>query len=268
MKIRTREMAPVALQILLGMFTADFSAAFFHWWEDTYFTYQYDPEKEPGGPDAPYSFLRLLLHPVYSIAKDNEFHHYYPRGMVSYPWYENCVVTTIIACAVVFLVYMVCGDAHLRRYAWFYGSFFLFGCLANAFHSWAHLRKCETPLPLAVLYEWNLLVDHEHHSKHHADPAQKYAIIFPLTNTLLDGLRIFPFIEFLVEKTTGIAPQKKIKYIEYTPIKNRVHVETESQSCPRRLRREEVDELRRTLDVRLGPQATVGGAAPHTPRWG
>jgi ubiquitin-conjugating enzyme E2 variant len=61
----------IFLQFIIGLFIADFLSGFFHWFEDNYFDYN--------------NSLPILS----KIAKDNELHHYYPRGITHEPYINH-----------------------------------------------------------------------------------------------------------------------------------------------------------------------------------
>ena len=79
----------IILQIIIGFLLADIFTGIFHWIEDTYLDYCINTP-----------FLN-------TIARDNELHHYFPRGIISYSYYENMEITFPIVVILLILLFIM-----------------------------------------------------------------------------------------------------------------------------------------------------------------
>ena len=219
----------VILEIIFGVLIAELAAAVFHWVEDTYISY-------------------CSTNPIFKyIAKNNELHHYYPRAILAYPWYLTVSDTFVLAIAVTFIVWLLNANA-ISKYPIFWLSAIIWGTLTAMTHKLSHCRYCEVPTWYANLQKCNILSGHEHHGKHHENSDNRYAVSFPIINTILDTLDVFRFLEKCIYALTGVSPQRKPGYQEYPSLRTEIHYETENTSCPRVITQDERDKLSDALN--------------------
>ena len=222
----------IILQILFGLIIADIVEAFFHWLEDTYIHYCTN--------------IPLLT----KIAIDNEMHHYFPREMVMQPWYITCKITFTISICILFIIYII-APKHVYKYKYFYITLGIFGTLSNLFHKWAHMRECELNPILNILHNMNILCGHKYHSKHHNEYGDKYyAVIFPITNLLLDNLNIFRIFEKIIEVCFNIKINRVGTYDFYIKkgLNTYIH-DNNKKDCPDVITESERQILVNNLDV-------------------
>ena len=80
------------------MLIGDFITAFFHWFEDTYL----EPNK----------IKNKFLH---KIAIDNEMHHFIPRSILSFSYFETIKTTTFLSLIVLVLLNLLAKN-FLKKY--------------------------------------------------------------------------------------------------------------------------------------------------------
>lgn len=222
----------ILLQIILGLLLGDIAAAFFHWYEDTYIHYCNN---------------NILLK---EIARDNEMHHYYPRIIVRYKWYHNIKYTFLLAIIILSITYIVIPN-HVHKYPIFYISFFISGTFSNLFHKWSHMRECELNPLLNILQKYNIIIGHNHHSIHHNDDNDiKYGVMFPITNIILDNIKIFRLFEIIIYELFNVKSDRKKKFKDYkdTVGYENIHYITINEDCPRKINDMEKDTLYYNLD--------------------
>lgn len=226
-------MHPVA-QILAGALVADFAAAFFHFWEDTYLPY-------------------TKKHGVFpAIARDNELHHALPYSMTTQPVTSNLKVTTPLSLIIAGLIVLL-APAFAARYSVFLVSMVVVGAMANVFHRWQHERECHRPKLVTLLQETGVLVGREQHKEHHDYPSRRYGVILGFTNYIYDGLGVWDFIRAVVPLRQYPKPGVK-EYAHFVP--QSIHQELQKE-CPRKLTPSEVDGVRNALRASNGIQNIV-----------
>jgi ubiquitin-conjugating enzyme E2 variant len=111
-------------------------------------------------------------------------------------WSRNS--TTIIPAAIAFLLtvpHPICGV-------------FVFVSQANEIHAWAH-SKGKVASWIDALQSIGLLQSPKHHAQHHIDPFEsKYCVMTDLLNPLLDRIKFWRRLEWIVERTLGVVPNK------------------------------------------------------------
>ena len=131
------------------------------------------------------------------IAKPNQLHHDQPLAFLDQGyWSRNS--TTIIPAAIAFLLtvpHPICGV-------------FVFVSQANEIHAWAH-SKGKVASWIDALQSIGLVQSPKHHAQHHVDPFEsKYCVMTDLLNPLLDRLKFWRRLEWIVERTLGVVPNK------------------------------------------------------------
>ncbi|MBX3472946.1 MAG: hypothetical protein KF754_01015 [Planctomycetes bacterium] len=78
---------------------------------------------------------------------------------------------------------------------------------SNLFHKWAHMRK--PPVVARVMQNLGLVISFKHHARHHAPPYMRgYCPAIGWLNPVLDGIRFWRGLEWLVWKCTGVLPRE------------------------------------------------------------
>lgn len=209
------------IQIIVGLVLADVIIAFLHWLEDTYLDYHQS------------------IPSLTRIAQDNHLHHYFPREILVTGVLQDLCVTAPLTLLVALVVYMVAPKWFIRH-PWLIGTMFTLGCASHMIHKAAHMRECERPWPITALHRLGLLVDHEHHSAHHAMPTAKYGILLPVTNHVLDGLGVWRGLEAIVHRFIGVKPVFRME--PYDVLVARVGV-TQLHACPATPTKQDVNAL-------------------------
>jgi len=217
------------IQIVLGFILADLIVGFFHWFEDSYLDYCID-------------------FPILGqISKDNELHHYFPRSIIAYNYFEHVSVTIPIIVIIFSILYLINKNIFTYKYKYFFISFAFFCTVSNIIHRYSHMRQCETNIILQFLQYTGIFCSHEHHSSHHVNPTQKYCVISEYNNYILDNINFWRGMENMVYILTNIKPNRKQAYDSYSPIHNHMH-KNAKLVCPDKPTREDVEMLIKKLD--------------------
>ena len=168
---------PEAVAVVLA---ADFSAGFVHWLEDAYIR-----------EDTP-------LVGKY-VGRPNMIHHHFPRHFTRHSWWHSSGD-------------LFCASALLLAVAWWFGfltwQVWLFAALttnSNEFHKWAHRTRSENGVVISFLQYVRLLQTARHHAIHHTDPKNShYCVITNLLNPILDGIRFWAGLEWLLARAFGL----------------------------------------------------------------
>lgn len=216
-------------QIVLGYVVADLCGATLHWFEDTYFDYN----------------SRIPI--INSIAKDNELHHYFPRVIVGYSYFENLYIPLILVIIVYLFIYFF-NDKTLLNYPYFHISLFLFLAMSNIIHKWSHMRECELPKIIILLQNIGIFCSHLIHKGHHADDSsQNYCVISSYINPILTKIKFWRILEYLIYILTGIKPNRKGKFNDYKKIHTYLH-ENAKLECPDIPTKNDINMLANILD--------------------
>ena len=168
------------LRTARAVFTAEFAAGVVHWFEDAYVR-----------EDTPV----LGKH----MARANIVHHHYPRYMTRNNWWQSSWDLCLLS-ALVVLVAWACGAL-----TWPVWVFALVAANANQIHKWAHRTKAENGPVITFLQKIGLLQSTHHHALHHTDPKNShYCTTTNFLNPILDGIRFWDGLEWLLAKTIGL----------------------------------------------------------------
>lgn len=213
----------VVLQIIIGFLLADIMSGFFHWIEDTYFDY-------------------CINIPILSnISKDNELHHYFPRAMLQYSYFENIYVTFILTCFGILLIYL-CIPKVIQKYPFGIITFSFFSITSNILHRFSHQRECENNPIVTLLQKCGILCSHKHHSLHHTNIDEKYCVVTEYNNYILDFICFWRILEYIIYFTTGISPSRKMSYDSYKQIQNYMHIDSKN-TCPKTPTKQDIEIL-------------------------
>jgi len=175
---------PTCFLILLKFFAtllaADFFAGFFHWAEDAY-----------AREDTP------VIGPL--VARANIIHHHYPRYFTRLTWWQSS--WDLLGLSLV-LVLAMWGLGLLTWEVWLFAALIT---NANEIHKWTHRTRKENGPVISFLQDIRLLQTPRHHALHHTNPKEcHYCTTTNLLNPILDGLRFWEGLEWLLEHTLGI----------------------------------------------------------------
>ena len=78
---------------------------------------------------------------------------------------------------------------------------------ANVFHRWAHMAR--PPLVGRIMQRAGLIISFRQHARHHQPPyTSHYCIVIGWLNPLLDSIRFWRSLEWLIWKLTGAVPRE------------------------------------------------------------
>ncbi len=169
-----------ALEVIGVILLADFVAGFIHWLEDAYIR-----------EDTP------LIGKF--VARNNIIHHHYPRYFTKKNWWQSSWDLLLISVALI-------GTAWaLGVLTWHMWLFAFVVTNSNQIHKWAHQTRKENGPIVSFLQDARILQTYRHHALHHTDPKNShYCVVTNITNPILDGIRFWHGLEWLIAKTTGI----------------------------------------------------------------
>lgn len=155
---------------------ADFVTGFVHWLEDSYFS---------------------LETPILGkwIVEPNLAHHKNGQAFLQKSWWASSwdlLTVSIIIVGVAFALH------HLTWEVWLFA-----GIIANAnqIHKWAHMNRYNQPKIITFMQKFYLLQSTRHHALHHRQPNNvHYCTVTNFLNPILDNLRFWRGLEFLVAK--------------------------------------------------------------------
>jgi len=178
----------VVLTAAIGYVASDLTSGLVHWGFDTW-----------GARDTPVLGANFIV--------PFRLHHDDPKDITRHGFVatngHNCFVSLFV---------MV--PAMLLPGAWTVTpavqAFILFLCLGvfatNQFHKWAH--EDEPSAFVKTLQRLHLVLGVEHHEVHHTFPYHRhYCITTGWLNGLLDGIRFFRGLEWLITRVTGAQPR-------------------------------------------------------------
>lgn len=177
----------LATQIAMGIVFVDFSAAFFHWMEDTYLHWTDSPGV------------------MGDIARANEMHHYIPYSITTSSVFDNMKVTTLMSLVFAAGAYMV-APKWTVKHSLFIVTVVVLGSLVNVIHRYEHERECKRPPFITMLQRAGILVSQEQHTAHHKYPDEKYGVFLGFTNHIYDTLGVWRFLEAVLPFTPHTPP--------------------------------------------------------------
>jgi ubiquitin-conjugating enzyme E2 variant len=181
----------VLLGVLAGWVITDFCCGVIHWAGDTW-----------GRPDMPLigrMFVRSFRE-----------HHVDPRAITRHGNVQLLGEQSLIAAPLIALLKLY-DPAHDDAI----GAGVLVGMYtvmmaamaANVFHKWAHTRR--PPLLGRVMQRMGLVISYRQHARHHCPPyVNSYCIAIGWLNPLLDRIRFWRGLEWLIWRVTGAVPRE------------------------------------------------------------
>jgi ubiquitin-conjugating enzyme E2 variant len=170
----------IIFELIGVVLVPDFLSGLFHWLEDAY-----------GREDWPITG-RL-------VTKPNTLHHHEPRHFTRKGWFESSWLLLCLG-LVVLGVAWVCG-----RLTWEAWLVVILGVNANQIHKWAHRTPRENGAFISLLQHLRVVQTPGHHACHHTDPKNShYCVLTNLLNPLLDGMRFWDGLEWLIWRGFGV----------------------------------------------------------------
>lgn len=177
------DLISIALQAAGIVLAADFAAGLIHWIEDAYIR-----------EDTPWVGCW--------IGRTNTMHHHLPRRMTRNTWWQSNW-DLLLAMSLVVVV-----SALLGRLTWQVGLFAIVAGNANEVHKWSHRTRRENGRLISLLQDLRLLQTPHHHAIHHTNPKEvHYCPVTNAVNPVLDTLRFWTGLEWLLEHTLGVKRQ-------------------------------------------------------------
>lgn len=174
------DLIALPLQAAGIVLAADFVSGLIHWFEDAYVR-----------EDTP------LIGQW--IGKPNTIHHHLPRRMTRNTWWQSNREQLLAMSA------LVVGAAMLGRLNWQVWLFAIVGGNANEAHKWSHRTRKENGRFISWLQDMRILQTPHHHAIHHTNPKEvNYCPVTNALNPILDRLRFWSILEWLLERTTGL----------------------------------------------------------------
>ncbi|MBA3708927.1 MAG: hypothetical protein H0W83_08940 [Planctomycetes bacterium] len=175
--------ARIAWRVALCFVIADLLVGTVHWFEDCY-----------GSPEWPLIGATVIA--------PNLLHHARPRAFLDNTWWKSADLQVIAGAAVLTLAWLA---------GWFSAELLLVVALAvnaNEFHRWAHRTRAENGRMISALQACRLVQTRAHHGRHHGGARNScYCAITSWMDPLLDSLRVWRGLEWLVWRVTGVRPR-------------------------------------------------------------
>lgn len=182
-----RQTGKALLQITGCVALADFLVGFVHWWEDAY-------------AKAEWPVLGKL------IAEPNLLHHRDPRAMTRQSWWKNVDLTVYLGAAIL----AVAGCLH--HLSWPLACVVTLAAVTNLIHRWAHQTEAENGPVVTWLQRHGVIQSRMQHATHHRWPREShYCALTNYVNPVLERIRFWQGLEWIVETTTGIQRRQEPK---------------------------------------------------------
>jgi ubiquitin-conjugating enzyme E2 variant len=182
-----------AIELAVGVFTArvvtDFACGMIHWAGDTW--------GRTNTPVIGRMFVRTFRE-----------HHVDPRAITRHGTVQLLGEQAIVGAPLMPLLWLYEPEsAYGATLLVFMYAVLVVAMAANVFHRWAHMTR--PPLVGRVMQRAGLIISFKQHAKHHRPPyVQHYCIAIGWLNPLLDGIRFWRGLEWLIYKCTGAVPRE------------------------------------------------------------
>jgi hypothetical protein len=175
----------IGLAWLTGLLVADVVSGFIHWWMDTW-----------GTPETPF-FGEMFI-------RDFRIHHIDQLEMTRHGFFETNG-NNAMASLVVLVPAVIWTPTRPEMIAFLIS--WMTGILAtNQIHKLAH--QARPPAFVRWLQSWNLILSPSVHARHHVAPhTTYYNITTGWLNFLIERLRVYPALEYVIIGVTGWKPR-------------------------------------------------------------
>ena len=182
MEITAADLVFVLMQVLVGLFLADFITGLIHWFEDRY-----------GNPNWPFIGQAIMA---------NHEHHFTPRTFLSGTFWDRnkeVFIGTVI---------ILCGFYAASAINIVTVSATMFGFFANEIHGAAHKFPKENPPWVRMLQKMGLMQSFLHHARHHRDRKDRsYCVMTNYVNPVLDAICFFRGLEWVIRILFRASPR-------------------------------------------------------------
>lgn len=174
--------------VLAGVAAADLVSGLIHWFADTW------------GSETMPVLGRRLLWPF-------RVHHINPRDFLRRDWIDTsgdvaALVAVFLAAGLLLPVDQTFGQAGRL----FLIAFAVGGLPANQVHQWAHMPH--PPRVVVFLQRTGLILGRRAHAEHHRKPhTTNYCLATGWMNPIASAVDLFPRLERLVQRATGVPPR-------------------------------------------------------------
>ena len=173
----------LAVRVLLCLLLADLLAGGVHWLEDSY-----------GQVDWPLVGT--------SVIAPNLLHHAEPRAFLVNNWWRSADYQVIAAALA------LGGAALLGWFTWELAVVLGVAANANEVHKWSHRTRAENGRLISLLQDCGLVQNRAHHGRHHGgDRNTHYCTVTPWLNPMLERVRFWRAMEWLIARLTGATPR-------------------------------------------------------------
>ena len=170
----------IAAKLIACLVIADLISGFVHWLEDAY-----------GDPKWPITGR--------TITQANILHHFNPRHFTQHSWFSSARVLMVITAACLGVAYLV---VMLNWMTWVVA---VIAVNSNEVHKWSHRRPKENPRIVRWFQATGVLQSSAQHAKHHRDDKNTdYCVVTNYSNPVLEGVRFWRGLEWLIHRTTGV----------------------------------------------------------------
>ena len=165
-----------------------FLISFLHWFLDTYTTQ-----------------LDQIRKRTFNQAK---MHHYNPQIVIAKDFFSRnddaLYGATVMGIATIICsIYFAANDSKV----WFLYSLMMSTFVSLEIHRYAHMKIHKIPYIIRGLQKTRLILNPEGHKTHHMTLNQSYDLMSTYMNDFLDFIKIFPTLEWIIEKMFGIKPR-------------------------------------------------------------
>jgi plasmanylethanolamine desaturase len=174
----------ITAQVVLCIAIAEFIAGAVHWAEDRY-----------GSPDTPLIGA--------SVIAPNLLHHQQPRAFLANSWWRSADIQ-ILGALITTGATLVLGVL-----TWRVLLVLAIAVNVNEVHKWAHRTKAENGRLITFLQAHGVLQSRAHHNRHHGGQRDShYCSLTPWMNPILERLRIWRGLEWMIARVTGVLPRR------------------------------------------------------------
>ncbi len=177
-----------SVMILAGVLAADLTSGLIHWFADTW------------GSETMPVIGRRLLWPF-------RVHHINPRDFLRRDWIDTSGdVAALVAFFLTIGLFLPLSHIVGQMARLFLVGFAIGGLPANQTHQWAHMPH--PPRAVAFLQRHRLILGRGAHAKHHRSPhTLNYCLSTGWMNPVASAIGLFPRLERLIERVTGMRPR-------------------------------------------------------------
>lgn len=179
------------LAFVAGFHTIAFIISFIHWFLDTWTSQN--------------AWIRKRF---FNQAKG---HHYYPTLVIEKDFFARN--DDVIYGSLFFGIFLLAGHSYFGLYTKMYiYSLMISTYVALEIHRYAHMPAKDVPTPIKLLQRSGIILSKESHAKHHSGKYhnQSYDLMSTHMNTIMDYLEIYPKLEKIITKVTGLEPRTHI----------------------------------------------------------